>query len=699
MSSSIAIRQGKDSFSTKRNGNPFRTKRHKDPFVYDDGGFTTLAVAVAILLVLALLLSAAQVHWIERESPDVQFAADAAALAAENVVSQYYVISKATDSILLSMSLLSISMFGIAIVLCCIPATTSVGLQVMQAARNVTTIRDRFADSAIAVLDTVQSALPFLSAANAAAVVSRNSEAMGDHSMMGLAVLVPMQGDTVDFGDDSIAEYEDTMEESNTDTAEQVEASEEILEAMDELKERAYMRDCGDNPSYCMYERASTLAGLSGASNPYYSSSETWWFSVALDRAQAYYAARLASEAPEGSSLDELINSACRERFYSYAVELLNQGYVVQTSDGSYDMYFPLLPSNTNEMRQTSLYTELVWPISTDGIIHGVSDCPAYQQAGASGKGSLSELEAGTWTECSECDFSAVDMGRVGSASSSINNGFEYHYRVVAECASEYASLSDDYVEAIASAQSSASESLDAFTEAMEELNSGGSRYNPSPPGRNGCVSIVVDLDEHEVPNSLLSSLLSSSGSYGARLAVSGAALAAEAPIDGNNVISTMLDAVYTDAFDSGSGAFLEGSFSWLLELWGGALQFYSDGVEGLSSSIENILSAIPGISDTPLGSWASGAIMSILETLGLEPVDLSTPRPVTVNTVHVLSMANEDLSTAIEEARQVIELGSVVGTLSIEGFFDSSIDILLPDLDSIDSSIFDAIPELIGGG
>ena len=55
-------------------------------------------------------------------------------------------------------------------------------------------------------------------------------------------------------------------------------------------------RDCGDDPSYCMSERARTLTGMAGADNPRYASVDAWSFSVALDRARAYYARRLAVE-------------------------------------------------------------------------------------------------------------------------------------------------------------------------------------------------------------------------------------------------------------------------------------------------------------------------------------------------------------------------------------------------------------------
>ena len=82
------------------------------------------------------------------------------------------------------------------------------------------------------------------------------------------------------------------------------------------IKEEAYRYDCGSETNYCMYERAKNLAHLSGSENPYYSSSETWDFGVALARAQAYYRARVGQEAPANDSAAEQARSALRKRFY-----------------------------------------------------------------------------------------------------------------------------------------------------------------------------------------------------------------------------------------------------------------------------------------------------------------------------------------------------------------------------------------------
>ncbi len=673
--------------------------RPRDPFREDDGGFTTLSVAVAMLLVLALVFSAAQVRWVQSESPDIQFAADAGALAAENVVSKFYVVSRTVDAVLLSISLVYITMLGISIVLCCIPATVTAGTQLMSAASRVSAARSKLYDSATAALDALQTALPLLCASNAVAVISRNSEAMGDHNMMGIAIPVPLTGEDVSLDDGSDAdEAAEAMEESNEELSEHVTEASEIAESMDEVKRRAWLRDCGDTPDYCMYERASTLAGLSGASNPYYSSYESWSFSVALERARAYYSARLSSESPESQSLEELVRSACRERFYAYAVELLRSGYVTEGEDGSFAAEFPLLPANTSELKETSLYTDSSWPVSTDDTIHGTSQCPDYLESGRAGTGSLSELDAGTWQECGQCQFDTTSMGRVGAASSSIDNGFEYHYRQVAQLAEEYESLAAEYVEASEKAKEQAQSSLDSYAEALSIVTDGGNRYDPSPPGRSGCIAIVVDTETHEVPSSFISTFVGAEASIGPRMAVSGAALAKEEPADGQNVISELTESLYADALESGDASFAAGALDGLMGVWGGALQLYSEGVDGLVDGVEDVLDSIPGLGDTPLGSWAAEGLVTILDALDLEPIDLSTPRPVNVNTIHIVAEANGTLSEVIETARGAIELLQLPESLTIEGLPNGSLDLALPDLLSLDESIVDAAKEMLAG-
>ncbi len=657
-----------------------------DCIIERDGGFTTLSIVVALTLVLSLLLCAVQVGWVLRESPDIQFVADSAALAAENVMSQYYVISRLADSVILSMSLLSLTIMGISIVLCCIPLTISAGTQLMGVAKTLINARNKFSSSATTALNNLQKALPFLCAANASAVIAANSDAQ-NKTIVGTAIPVPLSGNAVELSDeDSLEESLDSMEQSNYDLAQNITEAQEALEKMETAKQEAFYQDCGANPDNCLYERASKLSGLSSSENPYYASVDLWSFSVPLQRAKSYYAQRLSIESPENSTLEEQVRSACRVAYYSFAVEELKQGYVSYDENGYFSAYFPLLPKNTSEMKSTTLYTDNRWPVSSDGTIHGVETCPSSLSFGVTSYGSLSDLDDGVYKECSECDFNSTDMGRVGSASSSIDNGFEYHYRIIAEKAEDYEEASKEYLELTQQAQESAQSSLDTFDETLSTLGESTGRYNPMPPGRFGCIAIALDLETHDSIFQIPYPFASTQAQITPRIAISAATLVKEEPVDGQNVISSLMDGIIDEAQDSGDfSAWAESGLDWILSLWSSALDFYGRGVNAIVDGVEDVLNSIPAIGDSPLGSWVSSGLMSILETVGLYPVDLSTPRPVVVNTIHVLRHADGNIAEVVEKARGFLELGEEDERLTIEGLFGIDIGIELPDFGSID--------------
>ena len=671
-------------------------KPRRDPFIADDGGFTTLSIAMSLLLACVLLFSAAQVYWVNTESPDIQFAADAGALAAENSVAQYYVLARAADSTVLSMSLMSLTMFGVATVLCCIPPTIPVGTELMGMARKVASARDKLADNVRKVLDGLQRALPIICAANASLVISRNSDTSSTANYVGLAIPLPITGDAVSIDDGAeLHEAADEIEEGNAEVAEHSSEMGEALEAMDAAKLRAYMADCGNNPSYCMYQRAKTLAGMSGTSNPFYSSVESWSFSVALNRARAYYKRRLSIEAPESSSLEEQVRSACRRQYYGYAVELMAQGYVKEGE--SFSAYFPLLPKNTSEMRGTRLYTDAVWPVSGDGVMHGCSSCPAAK--GIVGYGSVFQLESGAYGHCETCRFAASTLGKVGAPSSSIDNGFEHHYRIVAEAAREYEGDARKAAREEQAAKDGATGSFETFGDALEKLSAKGKRYDPKPPGRHGCICIVVDLSSHDAPAPFASSFVSLRGRIGPRVAVSAAALGKDTPREGKNVIGSMMDALYEDTTSGGMSSPIAGGMHWLVNIWGAALEFYVDGVDAITHGVEKTLNSIPGLGSFGLGTWAKEKLLGIIDGLGISPPDLSTPKPVVVNTAHVLNQSGTSLGQVLVLARGVLGTGEMPDELTIDGPFDTPITIQIPhSRPEVPGAVIATVQGVLGG-
>lgn len=133
-------------------------------------------------------------------------------------------------------------------------------------------------------------------------------------------------------------------------------------------------------------------------------------------------------------------------------------GYVNNSEEG-FDAFLPILPRNTEEMRETELYSEEVYKINLvetgasgggstgsniqkDGMfkLHAYDACPDLLRSHSRlGYGSLKDIEDDPvrFRICPECQLSPQSMGSVAAASTSIPNGFEYHYRKVAELARE----------------------------------------------------------------------------------------------------------------------------------------------------------------------------------------------------------------------------------------------------------------------
>lgn len=276
----------------------------KDKSIFrDEEGSTTAGMAVALLVTLSLLFSAAQVYRIHAAGAEVQEVADAAACAALNPVAEFMVAVRVADAAVLSLTLLGDIAYGAGVVALCVPPAAELGSQLVSAGQKVIKARDAFSQKACEGLEALQRALPFLAAANGAAVAAANGEGSGYAAM---ALLLPGEGSSIASGASAVEEsMEEAVEAGKGELAEAASRAEEAARAAEEARARGFARDCGDNPSYCMYERAGRLAGLSGADNPLFASVDSWSFSVPLERARVYYRERLLSERPGSDSAEE----------------------------------------------------------------------------------------------------------------------------------------------------------------------------------------------------------------------------------------------------------------------------------------------------------------------------------------------------------------------------------------------------------
>jgi hypothetical protein len=599
--------------------------------------------------------------------------ADSGALAAQNVVAEYEIIATLADAVVLSMSLLGLMVYGTAIVTSCIPGGQAAGLELMNAGTKIFQARDSCAEQAIKGLNQLQRALPFLCAVNSARVISSNRiSSEGNERYIGLAIPLPLTGTGVDFPDDDAAQSsEQELSKGNEETARHTQEAEEAFNKMQEAKEEGYKADCGQHPSYCLYERAAQLGGLAGAQNPYFSSVDSWLFDYAFARAKPYYEARLAHEQAASDALDEQVRSFARSRLYNFAVAEMAQGYARTAPDGTLEAYFPLLPKNNDELRNTSLYTEQVYPVSANNVMHGVATCPACSAANLAGYASVAQLESGAYTSCEICNFSVNTIGSVASASSNTTVGFEYHYRKVAEAAAHYQQAAEEYSKATEKAKESASKNFDVFKEALEALKA--PRINPCPPGKNGCIAIVIDPCARSIPSIFAPSLVPGKAELAPRIAISAAAMAAEPASADNTIIASFFERVKNNAPRSSGAGIALGIFDGVFDMWSYALLAYTEGSKALTKGLGDFLRGIPLIGSTPLAAWAESALQESLEAVGLQGVDLRVPKPVIVNSLHVARASNSPMGNALIEAKEYYASGAAAGDESLPEAFSST--------------------------
>lgn len=597
-----------------------------DEALRDEEGFTTAGMAVALLVSLSLLFSAAQVYRIRSLSAEVQEVADAAALAAENQVAEFMIAVRIADAVSLSLTLAGDAAYGLGVVALCVPPAAEVGAQLVSAGRRVLQARDTFSQRAEEALNRVQRALPFLAAANAAAVAAANGEGRA-YSYLALAVLLPGDGEAIEIGS-SVAEeaMEEAVSEGQGALADAAAKAEEAARAANEAKARGFASDCGTYPDRCLYERAAHLAGLSGDDNPLYTSVDSWSFSVALERARAYYAARMYAEQPTFEDAEEDARCMLRRYFFRYAVSTIRQeGYVHETTD-TFEAYFPRMPRNTEQMRDTALYTQPYYPVDVEGelpVMHAWEGCPGHGLTAYCD--SVRELESGEYAQCPVCKFSAASLGNIAAATSVIDTGFEYHYNAVAQAAEDYQQARFEGAPAAEEVKDKATDLLDDVSAAFSEASS--FRIRATPPGASGCVAVVVSPESSDAGP--FEGAFTPGGSLGARAAVAAATLL-EDEDDEASVVGDVLDGLVIE------GSPLAGAGSLVLGCWSTMLSAYGEGATGLVVGVRNVLNDLPLVGAAGLGTWAADKLRDGISAVGLEPADLAPLKPVLASSAGV---------------------------------------------------------------
>ena len=634
----------------KRGG--FMGRAGIDLFI-EDGAYTTLSSAVVILVVLTLLFSSAAAIWSMSRAGDTQAAADSGALAGANVVASYHTAATVVDASILSLGLAGFATIGTGLVAILIPGAELAAGDMVDTGIEIIKTRNKFAKSASKGLQKIETALPYLVAARATQAVSAQDTEGATYTGTALAVPRTSESDFVALEGSEISTdvIKDTSKDLERAADELQKASEETAKA----KERAWLADCGgSDPASvgscsCMWERARSLAKLSDIENPHYASSVTWEPQVALDRAKAYYRLRLANEAPQGSSVETKAESAARKAFYTYASAEVNRAYITEDGDRT-TSYIPLLPRNTDEVRATELYTDAAWPTSTnDGktYLHYGTSCPNYKKGTPGGLASVAAYDG--QDKCNRCHFGVSSLGAVAAPSTSIENGFEYHFDEFKGALEDYVECRNKELELMCQTEDEADRAGNAFDEAIKALS--GERPRIAPPGRNGVVAFAVS-GAISSPDELSSSF-NAAVRLGERGAISAAVLAPDDATAQNNVLSRFFSTL--EERSGGVAGVLDG----VMDVWGRLLVGYGDIQGSADELMGEMIDGLGGGSGAlgSIASWLGDTVSASVAALGLEPCDLRLRKPVLTDTANVIKSPGSDitgLSNAQDKLRSI---------------------------------------------
>lgn len=601
---------------------------HTRVFVDDEGGYTVVATAVALLVSISLVFTVASVQWTISRSADVQPVADACALAGQNTVAAYYTVAQVLDASVLSMGLAGMTVVGVGLIAAVIPGAQAVSVQAISTGTNILRARQRFARSVSSGLQQMERALPALVVANSASCVVAN-EADGLR-YTGVAIPFPQQSQSRFHVFDTPVNA-DAVEHEAERLRDATRRMEQAQEQANDIRQRAWRADCVDDPS-CLCSRAASLTGLAGEQNPSAASPEQWYFGMPILRSREYYAQRLADEAPMDSDIESVADSLARAAFYEYALDEVNSAWYEEDSDGRVDLNLPHLARNANEIRDTWLYDDARWPCTEkDGVrtLHATLDCPAATDNEA-GTASVRAIEEGDVRECDQCRMSVGDLGAVAAISTSATNGYEHYWQILVELAPAYAQAKNEQVSAEQEMRGMAGEGESSFEEALSGL--GSPRPHICPPGAWGCVAVVSRSGGTTVPSELTSAFLAQSD-LPAGAAVSAAALAPDDATNGNDVLSHFFDSV---GGNNASGSALGG----VAGLWGRLLVSYGDKFQGMRDAMDDYLGGAEGVHGGAVSSWLKDKVAAALGALGLEPADMRMRKPVLTNTQNVLRKA-----------------------------------------------------------
>lgn len=636
--------------------------------VRDKDGFTTLGVVVSLLLTLTLLFSSAQVYRVMSASADIQNVSDACSLTAQNQVCEFMILVRVCDSVILSLSLSSIVAAGLGTVAMCTPVTAVMSDMLLEAAVKIIEARDKFADASSKFLNKTQKALPFISSVKAYELARSNSFGAFNPNYIAISILMPGKAQDIEPGNiNDIKNAVNNIKENAPQIKEAAKKAEEAAKTASQHKLLAFMADCGNNPNYCMYERAKNKAYMNGSNNPLFQSPDTWNFEIPFKRSIEYYKKRLEIESPINQSVQEQANSSLRKVFYRFAEKQLEVSYVLDTGD-NFSGQFPHFPHNTEEMKTTNMYTDANFAVSSNHKMHAYEQCPGCSDV--SFYASLEQFDNESYEPCEYCSFSPSELGKVAQASSAIDNGFEYHYSIVENSSKEYKSAKDVASPLNNEVKNFANGIFDKLKSLISQIAN--KRIYAMPPGSYGNICLTVNTNAAPANSGFESNFVKSSHTLGIRAAVSASTMIEENSEQGKNIITSVCDG-FKDQLPS-----LSGVVGIVLGGWSKLLTVYCNGQNGLIDSLEQSLNQLPLFSASGLGTWAAKSLRELMQDLGLEPPNILALKPVLINSAYI---ANAQKNFSKSAAHQDFTSGFSVNYLVVKDkalhFSDSSNQLL----------------------
>ncbi len=626
----------------------------------DEEGITTIGMSVSIFLCIALIFTSAQLYRISSASAEIQEVADASALAADNEVAEFVAAVNVCDAGILSLTLLSGTLFALGVVAACIPPTAALSEKLIEAADKTMDRRDSFYDGAVKGLNALQKLLPFLAAVNAAGVAEANNTGAMDSSYFALAALIPQEGVKFEsLADGKLAALSGSIDENIDDIREDSAKAEEAAKRANDAKHRAFMADCGSAPSACMYERAGRLSKISEEDNALYTNVDAWSFQVALKRIRAYYASRTMESIASSGSIESRADSAIRKRFYEFAHEEFESAFI-DDSESGFSFELPALFKNTDQMKQTKLYTEACYPVTqnvSEQTMHAWSGCP--KASGALRMGSISEMDSATFSTCPSCEFRVSSMGNVAAASTNISSGFEHHYEAFREAVEEYAQARAEMDPLMQAVKDKVNPIFDAIKDVFKDAAA--KRLIPDPPGKYGAIAMVVNTAKSPADSGFESSFINSGATLGTTAAVSAATLLKDDGSDGSGIISRIIGNMVGDI------PVLGGFADIVADCWTGLLRAYENGQDSFNDAVESGLDSFSTSTSSGLGTWVSDALRNMVKEVGLQPADIDPRMPVLVNTGHV-AIDGSTFSSSFTKLKQ----SSLAGSSPTTGVFSS---------------------------